>query len=664
MASVTDGYAGSETCKSCHAAEYEEWQLSHHFHAMELPSEKSVRGDFTGVSFVADGDSSYFYQTPSGYAVNYTDITGQTDSLQIAYTFGWTPLQQYLVKTERGRYQTLRASWDTEQGKWFNQYAGDTLLHHTYLHQFSQSMTWNTMCADCHSTNLVKNYFPEADSFHTTYSEATVGCEGCHGPAGAHVALAKSGKADAGALRLVTEQSNVVQVAQCAPCHMRRTVSGEGHMDSAFQQGYLPQNINNRFYHADGQINEEDYVWGSFVQSKMYHEGVKCTDCHNPHTNALKFEGNKLCLQCHESSYDSPGHYFHEPDTESSQCINCHMTGKHYMGNDFRRDHSFRIPRPDLSVDTDIPNACNGCHTDKTAEWAAKALRNRFGAPRENYVDALVDFVYGKKDAQRRLQNLLTQDTVPEIAKETALEYLVNTPSHQVLDLIAFYAKDSHPQMRVQALQALNNAPFSLRQEYGMSALFDTNIFVRYAAALLTADAKSMNAEQRLQWQRVQAQYLEHLNYQADFREGRMALAQYFVRRGKPARAEKEYLMALKFDDALPGGYEGLSILYAQQGDRKKALTVLSRGIAKCPNDARIFYLHGITAFELNLAQDAIHSLSRAVALSNYNPDYSYNLILMLNESGRGQEAEEVLNKALQTNPVNQRLQELKRYLS
>ena len=630
---------------------------------MELPSEKSVRGDFSGVSFVADGDSSYFYQTPSGYSVNYTDISGQTDSLQIAYTFGWTPLQQYLVKTERGRYQTLRASWDAEKGQWFNQYSGDTLLRHTYMHQFSQSMTWNTMCADCHSTNLVKNYFPEADSFHTTYSEATVGCEGCHGPAGAHVALAKSGKADVGALRLVTEQSNVVQVAQCAPCHMRRTVSGERHMDSAFHQGYLPQNINNRFYHADGQINEEDYVWGSFVQSKMYHEGVKCTDCHNPHTNALKFEGNKLCLQCHESSYDSPGHHFHKPDTESSQCINCHMTGKHYMGNDFRRDHSFRIPRPDLSVDTDIPNACNGCHTDQSAEWAAKALRNRFGEPRENYVDALVAFVYGKEEAQRGLQNLLVQDTVPEIARETALEYLVNTPSEQVLDLIAFYAKDPHPQMRVQALQALNNAPFSLRQEYGMPALKDTNVFVRYAAALLTADAKSMNAEQRLEWERVQAEYVKHLNYQADFREGRMALAQYFVRRGKPARAEKEYLMALKFDDALPGGYEGLSILYAKQGDRKKAYIVLKSGIKRNQENARLSYLYGITAYELNKKEEAVQSLNRAVQLSNYSSKYAYNYVLVLSDLGELSLSKKVLDVALEVNPNDPQLLSLVEYL-
>ena len=56
-----------------------------------------------------------------------------------------------------------------------------------------------------------------------------------------------------------------------------------------------------------------------------------------------------------------------------------------YMGIDARRDHSLRIPRPDLSVSLGVPNACNGCHRDRDAVWAVNELRRRIPAPRPGF---------------------------------------------------------------------------------------------------------------------------------------------------------------------------------------------------------------------------------------------------------------------------------------
>lgn len=658
-------YVGSETCASCHSTEYNEWQGSHHFHAMELPSQKSVKGDFSGVSFVNDGDSSYFYQLDNEYWVNYTAINAKTDSFKIAYTFGWIPLQQYLVKTKKGRIQTLRTTWNTESKYWFHQYSGDSINVGEYMHWQGQSMTWNTMCADCHSTNVQKNYIPEVDSFYTTYSEITVGCEGCHGPASNHVANAQLGKNSSNTLRLTPNLSSIDQVNQCASCHMRRTVMGDSHTLGNFWNEYVPQTINNNFYHADGQILEEDYVWGSFVQSKMYHEGVRCTDCHNPHTNSLKFEGNKLCLQCHESSYNSLKHHKHEFDTESAQCINCHMTGKHYMGNDFRRDHSFRIPRPDLSVNTEIPNACNACHTNKTATWAAKTLVEWYGKPRSNYADVLTKHTSGKLATNTELLKLVNTDTVPVIARATALEYALQYPSNNFIQIIDQQVHNPEMLIRIQALEALNNAPKELRIKHGLSAMKDSLQPIRNVAALITADVQQteISTSEWANWQTVQKEYLNYLNQQADFRDGRMALAQYAARQQRWNSAIVHYKQALTFDKSYTPAYAGWATALAQSNKLAASYQLLKTASQRYPQDVRLHYLTGITAYELKQINDAITHLEQAVALSDYYPQYVQNLVLIYSQSGNGTKAQQVLETALFKNPSNPQLIQLKNYV-
>jgi len=658
-------YVGSETCASCHSSEYKEWQDSHHYHAMELPSPKSVKGDFSGVSFVGEGDSSYFYQLGNEYWVNYTAINAQTDSFKIAYTFGWIPLQQYLVKTRKGRVQTLRASWNTEKKQWFHQYKGDTINLGEYMHWQGQSMTWNTMCADCHSTNVQKNYMPKADSFHTTYSEITVGCEGCHGPASNHVVAAQQGKNVSNTLRLTASLSNVDQVNQCGSCHMRRTVLGDSHMLGDFWNEYLPHTINNNFYHADGQILEEDYVWGSFVQSKMYHEGVRCTDCHNPHTNALKFEGNKLCLQCHEPRYNTLEHHKHELDTESAQCINCHMTGKHYMGNDFRRDHSFRIPRPDLSVNSDIPNACNGCHTNQSTSWAENKLTGWYGEPRTNYADVLTKHTNGELGSNNELLELVQTDTAPVIARATALEYALQYPSNNLVQIIEQQIHNPEMLIRIQALEALNNAPKELRIKHGLTAMKDSLQPIRNVAAMITADLRQneVPASEWARWQTVQKEYLNYLNHQADFREGRMALAQYAVRQQRWNSAIVHYKQALRFDKSYTPAYAGWATALAQSNQLVASLELLKMASKTYPQDVRLHYLTGITAYELKQIKDAITHLEQAVALSDYFPQYVQNLVLIYTESGNIIKAKQVVEIALVKYPGNPQLIELQTYV-
>ncbi|GAM64221.1 probable deca-heme c-type cytochrome [Vibrio ishigakensis] len=120
-------------------------------------------------------------------------------------------------------------------------------------------------------------------------------------------------------------------------------------------------------------------MYGSYLQSKMAEKGVSCTNCHDPHTSKLAIPQEAVCAQCHIPTEFSPEiHTFHKADSEASQCVTCHMPETTYMQVDPRRDHSWQIPRPDLSEHLGTPNVCTDCHTDQTNQWAAQQVRAWF----------------------------------------------------------------------------------------------------------------------------------------------------------------------------------------------------------------------------------------------------------------------------------------------
>src|SRR5262249_43419870 len=131
---------------------------------------------------------------------------------------------------------------------------------------------------------------------------------------------------------------------------------------------------------------DEVYNYASFLQSKMYSKGVTCSDCHDPHTQKLRAPANGVCAQCHRpATYDTSAHHFHRAGSPGAQCAACHMPDTMYMQIDARRDHSIRIPRPDLSVTLGVPNACNRCHTNQNAQWAAAAIRRWYPNPNPGF---------------------------------------------------------------------------------------------------------------------------------------------------------------------------------------------------------------------------------------------------------------------------------------
>jgi len=661
MHQYIDGYVGDKNCVSCHEKENDLWKGSHHDLAMQIANDSTVLGDFNDVKIQIDGVKYHFYKEDKKFLVKVNEIDASEKIYQISYTFGITPLQQYLVDFDRGQKQVLRVTWDSKDNKWFHQYAGDKISTHDWLHWTKSAQNWNTMCAECHSTNLKKNYFVEKDSFHTTYSYINVSCEMCHGPGEKHLNWANT---DPDSIdknyQILNGKTQQEQVNLCAPCHARRTKLTENLVPGKyFDDQYMIQTVNANFYHADGQIDDEDYVFGSFMQSMMYANKVKCSDCHDMHSMQLKFEGNTLCAQCHvNTTYDTKKHHFHEENTEASQCINCHMTGKNYMGNDFRRDHSFRIPRPDQSVKYNTPNACKGCHDDKSNQWAADYIKKWYGPTRrDHYSDGLILSSQQNlsEDQRKDLDDFINNLKYPAITRATVISNLNYTTNEQFISLFTAL-KDSSALVRFNALQKFRYLSLEERTPVALKHLTDTTKMVRIGAAEIAIgiDENNLNDIDRTNLINARRE-LESMMYgNADFSTGRMQLGDYYLQNNDLETAIKHYKMALEKDSLLMPVYSNLATAYSMKGENNQAMQILQAWIKLEPTISRPFYLRALLNFELKQDDKAVADLKKAIELNPNETRSMYNLATYYFQDKKDLKlAENYIQKALKVDPNN-----------
>ena len=437
-------FSGTDACRECHQVEYERWVGSDHDLAMEVATEATVLGDFSGVEATFHGTTSRFFRRDGRYYIETEGPDGEPAEYVVTHTFGHDPLQQYLTPFPGGRMQAFHLAWDRIRGEWFHLYPDRDIPPGDWLHWTRNGQNWNGMCAECHSTNLIKGFDADSQSYETTWSDIDVGCEGCHGPGSRHVAWAEippMGRpeiADAGLVVSTADIGPEQLVELCAPCHARRAELGDyDHTTTEMLDRHLPSLLREGLYHADGQILDEVYVYGSFLQSKMYARGVTCRDCHDSHSLELHREGNELCLQCHQREvYDTRDHHFHKKvhegrPSDGALCVKCHMVEQPYMVIDWRADHSFRLPRPDLTQEIGTPNACTqaGCHADKPLQWSLDAYRRWYGqARRPHFGTTFAAARAGRSEAVPELVRLAENELQPAIVRATALEELARFP--------------------------------------------------------------------------------------------------------------------------------------------------------------------------------------------------------------------------------------------
>ena len=676
-------FVGGDKCISCHQREYKSWKGSDHDNAMSIATDSTVRGDFNNVEVEFRGKKHKFYKRDGKFFVYTEGIGGKMGEFQITYTFGVRPLQQYLVPFEKGRYQCLPIAWDSEKNRWFDMagmlYSPEELKPNSWFYWTNQAQNWNGVCAECHSTNLNKNYNIEKDSFHTTWSDINVNCESCHGPGSKHLEwanLPEGSRTLDPYMGLILKTSGTTSkqfIEACAPCHSRRTsFDVNDHTNSEYYDNYRPQLIAPPLYFKDGQIHDEVYVFGSFTQSKMYMHDVKCSDCHDSHSITFKFEGNALCTQCHRADeYDTYQHHFHKYANENGQpvvdkfertiavgegalCKSCHMPGKFYMGIDFRRDHSLRIPRPDLSIKYNVPNACNDCHADKSFQWSEDYIRKYYGERKKfTFASVLADGYEQKKGADTSLIRLIKSDLYPEIIRATALQYLTAYQSDEVDNTVRLMLNDPEAIIRETAI----NSFYSNDQKDFIKTikplLNDPIKMVRMSAAnrLSVFPKDSFTEAEYLTLSSALNEYLKALEYTADFPTGKYNLGNFYSNKGDFAKAEKFYKDAIKEDSLLFPAKSNLALLYYGGGKLKQAEDLFLNLIKNHKDYTDGEYYLGLLYAEQKKYREAADILEKGTKRANVNPRIYYNLGLVYQYLNDEKKAESALLKAYSITP-------------
>ena len=687
-------FAGSETCAGCHRLEADAWRGSQHQLAMQHATDKSVLGDFDNAGFDYYGVHSRFFRQDGKYFVETDGPDGKLATFEVKYTFGVDPLQQYLVEFPDGRLQALSLAWDSrakDKGgqRWFHLYPNEEIRHDDVVHWTKLNQNWNFMCAECHSTGVHKNYDAANDRFATTFAEISVGCEACHGQGSHHVAWARDqsswwpfGKKNDPTKGLVVrfdERQNVTwrpdprtgqplrnfppgqlrkEVETCGLCHARRGEFSEAWLPGrSLSETHVVATLARGLYYSDGQMRDEVYNYGSFKQSKMFAAGVTCSDCHEPHAEKLRASGDGVCLQCHQpAKYAATSHNHHDGVDPAPACASCHMPARTYMVVDRRHDHSFRIPRPDLSAKFGTLNACNDCHADKSPEWASAAIEQWYGPERkgfQKYAAAFHAAWAGQADADSQLVAVASDFATPTFARASALTELAPYVSQANINVAINGLLDPDPMVRIGALEMLNHVPATQTWSLASPLLSDSNRGVRIRAASLLAavPAATLSPEDRQRFERAAAEFVEAQRFNADRPEARAALGNFYARRGLTTDAETEFKAALRLSPQFAPAAINLADLYRQTGRDSEGESVLRAAIAASPTDGGLHHALGLALTRLKQPDDALEELRRAAELDPERPRYAYVYAVGLHSAGRKDEALALLKEILARHP-------------
>lgn len=666
-------FVGSKSCATCHKTAFDSWRGSHHDLAMAQATEATVLGDFNNATYRDPHANltSRFYREDGRFMVETEGPDGTLEAFEITHTFGVFPLQQYLIPFSGGRLQSLNIGWDVRNNMWYRLPPYEVENPDDWLHWTKGGQTWNAMCAECHSTRLVKGYDIATNTYDTSWFEINVGCEACHGPGSRHLDWAERpplARPDASNYQLAVQTVNLdakEQISICAPCHSRRYQLGDNmHEQGELLDKLVPSLLEEGLYYPDGQILEEVYVYGSFSQSKMFNHNVRCSDCHNVHSLVLNKEGNELCLQCHRAeTYDIYEHHFHQREyngkpSDGHLCVKCHMPGQVYMGTDYRPDHSLRIPRPDLSAKINTPNSCSakGCHADKDLGWVNLNYQKWYGKSRKpHYGEVFHAARQGDPGSALNLRTLAADSLLPTIVRATALALLRNHPGDETTAAFSRALQDENALIRYTAIRGLDHLDRETKLRLIAPKLYDSVKGVRIEAAIALADIPEsmLRPEDVKPFKDGLFEYRSAMLYNSDFAPQRYNLGNLAAVEGKREQAEAFYREAMAIDTQFYPAKVNLAMLYNQGGENDKAETLLREVLVDNPDLYEVAYSLGLLLAEMQNYQDAVAYLGRAAEGMQDYPRVRYNQALALMKLERWQESERALLKALDKDPAN-----------
>jgi predicted CXXCH cytochrome family protein len=659
------------------------WQQSDHAKAMSVANSKSIIADFNNVITEHFSQKSRFYIKNKQYLIDLTE-QDKTSTYQVKYTFGHFPLQQYLVEADGGRLQVFPFAWDSReksQGgqRWYPNYSEEDIHANDRLHWLQPLQNWNGMCADCHSDGLKRQYSKVDNSFSTNWDNINVGCQSCHGKMTEHGKTKHKYNNTLGLTEneskqalgwLLEPNTNVARWAgkerdnafmdTCFSCHSLRAPLTDGISPTTeFLNQFSPTLLSSPLYYADGQIKEEVYVYGSFLQSKMYEAGVNCLDCHNKHTMKVKVEGNGLCLQCHNAEvYQQQRHIRHPMDSSGAQCVNCHMPETTYMGVDARRDHSFKIPRPHLSEQFNTPNACINCHKDEPAIWATNQLKDWYGPTKAlpKGEQLYLQLQHNQSLPLEQHLSLINDNNLSEIKRASALMLLPNSTQLLTENIIQSWVESPLPLIRLAAAKVGNLLSNADKLRSYQSLLHDKYKAIRVAAA---NHLFNIGLEQTLAFKNAFSE-LAIANQITSWRgEGSLNSSLINIQQGALKQAILDLEHGILVDPYFEANYINLADLYRQLQQTDKEKQVYQRGLTNVPKFAPLHYAHGMFLIRSGDKPSSIQSFKQAIKYDENNPQYAYLYFLALDSIGKTKQATMELKRVIKHYQHNPQLLQL-----
>ena len=634
--SVFAAYAGSANCRECHAQAYAEWAQSHHGLA-----ERPLRPELDQQAFDPPQKAHHGTQTTetrlrdSRSEVLTLGLHGKVEPYEVARVIGHDPLRQFLVESADGRFQTLEVAFDPHRRDWFDIYGDEDRKPGEWGHWTGRGMNWNSMCASCHNTRVRKNYDGHADRYRTAMAEMTVSCESCHGPMKAHVDWRRQYSASAQADPTVRKLSRDQVFDACGSCHARRSeITGDFFPGEKFSDHFALTVLDESdLYYPDGQVSGENYEYGSFLGSKMHAAGVRCVDCHQPHSAKTLATGDALCMRCHASGAPLPGitkpapvidpvaHGHHGADSTDATCVSCHMPVTTYMQRHPRHDHGFTIPDPSLTKKFGIPNACNRCHQDRDADWALAAVEQWFGAKMD-------------RPARRRAETIAIARRGDDAARDSLLALAVDQSGGAFWQASAVRLLDRWiAEPRVQATL--------------LGRTLNTNPLVRATAVRLLEPATEQNAGLRSTMERL----LEDPD--RSVRTSAAWALRATLRENSRAGVELQHMMSLNSDQ--PTGQMQLGAWRLTRGDAAGAVNHFQKAVAWDPNSPPFHHELAIALSAAGRNAEALAQLQEAVRLDPRTAEYHYKLALAWNETGRIDQTVAELQRTVSLEPRHAR---------
>ncbi len=691
---VHAAYGKSPSCRSCHEEAYANWEKSHHALAERVMDPALDRGAFEPVHKIRHGTQSSEARMTNGvFQLVTTGLDGKVQPFEPARVIGVKPLLQYLIPAPGGRWQTAELCFDPHRTEWFNVYGEEDRQPGEWGHWTGRGMNWNNMCATCHNTRLQKNYDERTDSYHTTMAEMGVGCEACHGPMADHNAWQAKHPNQTGdpTIRRITREQ---MFSACGQCHARR-----GELTGDFQPGEnffdhhqltIPDETD--LFYPDGQVRDEDYEFTAFLGSRMHAAGVRCVDCHEPHTSKLRLPGNLMCMACHGNvttngapSIDAATHSRHKVGTSGDHCTDCHMPLTTYMQRHPRHDHGFTVPDPRLTIELGIPNACNRCHTNQTAGWSLEAIEKWYG-PRTNELmrtraTAIAKGRAGDAAAVPGLVRMTSEDTnafwravaanllrrwagestvtptllkvasdTNELARSMAvrgLEPLAQSGSEPVLKALRARLTDPVRAVRIEAAWALHHS-LDTNSQAGTDLLASLRHNADQPAGALQLGVWHMD---RGELATALDCFRRAVNWDTNSAPPRHALAVALSAAGRSAEAVTELQAACRLAPRDAGYRYQLGLAFNEVGQLNAARAALEEAVKLDPQFARAWYNLGLAYSAEEKSEPALNALMRAESLDSLSSQIPYARATILARLGRRDEARAAARRALELQP-------------